>query len=297
MAGASNTTGAGNVSVGESSLKSNTTGDNLVAIGKNALEANTTADRNIAIGKDALKANTTGTSNIAVGFACLDAMVDANYSTAIGSDSLANATGGSNTACGYAVLNAVVAGIFNTGLGYSAGNAITSGDNNLCLGRDAGIANSPGGAVTTGDNQICLGDENIANAHIQVDWTVASDERDKTDFTALNLGLGFVKALEPVTYKWDKRAKYAEEGDDLDTITHDGTHKEDWLDVGFKAQAVEALEKEAGYVISNKTNLTTHLTEDGKQYGLQYSKFVPILVKAVQELSAEVEELKSKLGE
>ena len=148
--------------------------------------------------------------------------------------------------------------------------------------------------MTTGDNQICLGDENIANAHIQVDWTVASDERDKTDFTDLNLGLDFVKALEPVTYKWDKRSKYAEEGDDLAAITHDGTHKEDWLDVGFKAQAVEALEKAAGYTISDKTNLITSLTEDGKQYGLQYSKFVPILVKAIQELSEKVKELESK---
>ena len=108
--------------------------------------------------------------------------------------------------------------------------------------------------------------------------------------------MDFVKALEPVTYKWDKRSNYAEEGDDLDGITADGTHKEDWLDVGFKAQAVEALEQVAGYKIADKTNLTTSLTEDGKQYGLQYSKFVPILVKAVQELSAQVDALASDLA-
>ena len=179
-------------------------------------------------------------------------------------------------------------------MGTDAGSAITTGDNNTCLGYQAGISGSPGGAVTTGNNQLCLGDENVANAHVQVDWTVASDERDKTDFTALDLGLDFVKALEPVTYKWDKRSKYAEDGDDLDTILRDGTHKEDWLDVGFKAQAVEALEQAAGYNISDKTNLTTSLTDDGKQYGLQYSKFIPILVKAVQELSAQVEELKAR---
>ena len=47
-------------------------------------------------------------------------------------------------------------------------------------------------------------------AHIQVDWTVASDARDKTDFTALDLGLDFVKDLQPVTYKWDKRSKYGD---------------------------------------------------------------------------------------
>ena len=50
----------------------------------------------------------------------------------------------------------------------------------------------------------------LAEAHVQVDWTVASDQRDKTDFTALDLGLDFVKALAPVTYKWDKRSKYGD---------------------------------------------------------------------------------------
>ena len=32
---------------------------------------------------------------------------------------------------------------------------------------------------------------------------------------------------------------------DLNSVTHDGTHKEDWLDLGFKAQDVVALEKTA----------------------------------------------------
>ena len=165
--------------------------------------------------------------------------------------------------------------------------AVTTGDNNIMLGHDAGRTGSPGGSITTANNVIVLGDENIANAHIQVDWTVASDQRDKTDFTDLDVGLDFVNDLKPVTYKWDKRSKYADKDDDdydISTLTHDGTHKEDWLDVGFKAQEVEALELAAGYKIADKTNLTTTLTDDGKQYGLQYTKFIPILVKAIQEL-------------
>ena len=47
--------------------------------------------------------------------------------------------------------------------------------------------------------------------------------------------------------------------------------------------------------MSDKSNLTTTLSSDGKQYGLTYAKFVPILTKAIQELSAEVEALKAKL--
>ena len=147
--------------------------------------------------------------------------------------------------------------------------------------------------------RIALGDENISNANIQVDWTVASDQRDKTDFNNLNLGLDFVNKLNPVTYKWDKRIKYVSNEDrettDLDTVTNDGTHKEDWLDIGFKAQEVEALEIEAGYNKDNKTNLTVNISEDGKQYGIQYAKFVPILVNAIKELKAQNEDLKSRI--
>ena len=189
---------------------------------------------------------------------------------------------------------AITTGANNTCL--NGGGSVTTGDNNTLVGKDAGQTGSPGGNFTTHDNRITLGDENIVESNIQVDWTVASDERDKTDFTALDLGLGFVNALAPVTYKWDKRSKYGDKyaaDYDLNAQVPDGTHKEDWLDIGFKAQEVEALEIAAGYKIADKTNLTTSLTGDGKQYGIQYSKFVPILVKAVQELSAEIDKLKA----
>jgi hypothetical protein len=163
---------------------------------------------------------------------------------------------------------------------------------------DALRTGSPGGAQTTASNKIGLGDENITSAHIQVDWTVASDARDKTDFTALDLGLDFVKDLQPVTYKWDKRSKYGDkeaDGYDLNAQTPDGTHKEDWLDIGFKAQEVEALEIAAGYNKDNNTNLVSSHTDDGKQMGLQYSKFVPILVKAIQEQQALIESLTARI--
>ena len=142
-----------------------------------------------------------------------------------------------------------------------------------------------------------LGDEKIANAYIQVDWTVTSDERDKTDFTALDIGLDFVKAMKPYTFKWDKRSKYGDkraDDYDLDAITSDGTHKEDWLDLGFKAQDVKALEEAANYKIADKTNLTVSITDDGKQYGMKYAKLVPILVKAIQELEARVATLEGE---
>ena len=188
--------------------------------------------------------------------------------------------------------------MYNTAVGHNAGAAVTTGINNITLGHDSGLTGSPGGNITTASNILSLGDENIATANIQVDWTVASDARDKTDFTALDLGLEFVKDLQPVTYKWDKRSKYGDktaDDYDLNAQTPDGTHKEDWLDIGFKAQEVEALEIAAGYNKSNKTNLVSSHSDDGNQMGLQYSKFVPILVKAIQEQQALIEALTARI--
>jgi trimeric autotransporter adhesin len=309
-----NTTGASNTAVGTLALDANTTASNNTAVGASALTANT-AGGNTAVGASAGTAITTGADNTFVGEAAGDATDNGannvavgksalsancgNNNVAIGSGALQAATGEDNTAVGYFAMGETnVSGAANTSLGYAAGYALTTGSGNLFLGKDAGRTGSPGGNITSGSNAIVLGDENIGDAHIQVDWTVASDARDKTDFTALDLGLDFVKALAPVTYRWDKRSKYGDktaEDYDLNAQTPDGTHKEDWLDIGFKAQEVEALEIAAGYTKDNNTNLVSSHTSDGKQMGLQYSKFVPILVKALQEADAKIEALTTRI--
>ena len=325
-----NSTGDRNTAVGRTAMHSNTTAANNTALGYTAMYANTTGDRNLAIGSEAMNGADTESDNIAIGYQTMSNNtaggqqnigignyvftvltsgdenvfmghnIGQNLTSGVGNTAIgqgtctSTSTGSYNTAIGRSVLNDVN-GDANTGLGYKAGKDITSGSNNMMLGNFAGNSGSPGGSITSASNTLVLGDENIANCHIQTDWTVASDQRDKTDFTDLDVGLDFVNDLKPVTYKWDKRSKYLSNKDDDDydisTITHDGTHKEDWLDIGFKAQEVEALELTAGYNKDNKTNLTTTLTDDGKQYGIQYSKFVPILVKAMQELSEKVETL------
>jgi hypothetical protein len=110
----------------------------------------------------------------------------------------------------------------------------------------SGPGGTPGGAITTGNNEGVIGNGDTSKINTQVSITVASDERDKTDFQPLSAGLDFVNQLTPYTYYWDKRAKYvdwdANPDTDLNSVTNDGTHKEDWLDIGFKAQDVVALE-------------------------------------------------------
>jgi len=292
-----------NTAVGWGALKlqtnSSSTASNNTAVGYSAGGAVTTAVGSVFVGLGAGGAVTTGDNNTIIGYLAGDATNGGNghSNVAVGASALSAACEENNVAVGTNSLTATV-GTSHTCIGNNSGKNITGGNADICIGRDSGITGSPGGNITNGSNIAVFGDENIGACHIQVDWTVASDERDKTDFTALDLGLSFVNDLKPITYKWDKRSKYIDKSDstvDLDKVTADGTHKEDWLDIGFKAQEVEALEKAAGYTIADKTNLTTSITEDGKQYGIQYSKFVPILVKAVQELSAKNDALEARL--
>ena len=305
-------TGSGNTAFGIETLNTMVNGSQSTAVGYQALSSQTSGSdtnfRNTAVGYHAGKEITSGGANTLIGALAGDSVTTGANNVVVGQSTFTvNAVASGNVAIGDLVLGVFTNGgtsasTQNTAVGMYAGNSLQSGSNNLFLGKESGLTGSPGGAQTTGSNEIFLGDENITASNIQVDWTVASDERDKTDFTALDVGLSFVNSLKPYTYKWDKRIKYVDKTKedwnkdlDLDTITHDGTHKEDWLDIGFKAQEVEALEKDAGYKIADKTNLTTSLSSDGKQYGIKYSNFVPILVKALQELSAKNDALEARI--
>ena len=287
-------------------------GNYNVVLGGEAGTALTTGVNNVAVGYNALLAGTTETDdNVAIGYNAMGGAIAAevvNDCVAIGSGSLAGAldsTDGADessgtVAIGKSALAALTDGSGNLAIGFNALAAQTTGTNNIIIGREAGTTGSPGGNITTASHTLILGDEQITSANIQVDWTVASDARDKTDVIELDLGLEFVNKLIPVTYRWDKRSNYVDKLDptvDLNKVTTDGTHKENQLDVGFLAQDVAEVESSYGYEIKDKRNLTTSLSGDGKQYSTKYSKFVPMLVKAVQELSEKVEVQQKRIEE
>ena len=282
-AGATVATNSSNTAVGAFALDVGV-GENNTAIGAGAFGGSSySANHNTAVGKDAGNAISTGEQNVFVGSRAGLLATTTLCSTIIGEQAGAGAT---------------LTGRDNTCLGFAAGYSLTSGENNLLLGHNAGRTGSPGGNFNTHDGRIVLGDQNITEFNCQVSLSVASDERDKTDFTALDIGLDFVKQLNPLTYKWDKRSSYGNidaEDYDLNAQTPDGTHKEEQLDIGFKAQEVNTLEESSGYKIADKTNLISKLSGDGKQYSLAYEKFVPILVKAIQELSAKNDALEARI--
>ena len=123
----------------------------------------------------------------------------------------------------------------------------------------------------------------------QVSLTVSSDQRDKTDITDFTKGLDIINALRPVTYVWDQRSDYS---DDL-SVTPDGTYKKSKLNLGLLAQEVHAVEKANGYGNTENDYLFINLSEDGKKYGMQYERLVPVLINAVKELSAKVTALEA----
>ena len=137
-----------------------------------------------------------------------------------------------------------------------------------------------------------MGNNNVTSFHCKVSVTATSDKRDKADVTDFTKGLDIVNSLRPVTYKWDMRSNYS---DDL-SITPDGTHKSDKLEIGLIAQEVETVEKSNGYATSDDDMLFINKSIDGLNYGLSYERLVPVLINAVKELSAEVEQLKSQLN-
>lgn len=203
----------------------------------------------------------------------------------IGQSSLQSCSGPGNVAVGKNTLVALTTGDNNTSIGNGA-LQLTTGNNNTGLGRNAGSTNTTGtnnifigngcsGSTITASNEITLG--NSANTVIRAAVTTItslSDERDKKEIQDLPVGLEFVEKLKPVKFVWNDR---------------DESGKHDIEDFGFIAQDLKSAqeESEAGYL-----NLV--YDENPEKLEASYGKLVPILVKAIQDLSKEVKQLKSK---
>ena len=119
----------------------------------------------------------------------------------------------------------------------------------------------------------------------------SSDSRDKTDVADFNIGLKWIEALRPVTYKWDRRTWYATDTEPYGTP--DGSKKRSKTHIGFLAQEALEVEKANGYGTSNDDSLVVNLTPDGMSYGMKYERLVPILVNAIKELSTRVTALEA----
>ena len=208
-----------------------------------------------------MQSNTTGIENAAVGTQALFTNTTGIYNTAVGGNALYLNTASTNTAIGYQA-------------GYGAGGvgANTTGSNNTFIGLNAV------GASATSVNSVTLGNSSISALRCQVtSITALSDARDKTEIQSIPVGLDFINKLHPVTFTWNMR---------------DGG-KVGIKDTGFIAQELMAVEDENN--LSEYLQLTYRDNPDKLE--ATQGRLIPIMVKAIQELSNKVNELELKLGE
>jgi len=257
-----------------------------VAIGNNTLSgAMDGAAYNVALGHDAGKSITTGSGNIVIGYDCGDELT----------------TGQSNTFVGYGAGHAAVGGNGNTLIGYLAGANITSGAENTIIGHDCDVASNDNTNNVVIGHDLTATDKNNAvfignnTNHIENDfnadatWNYSSDVRQKKDIEDDTLGLEFINDLRPVTYKHKSPSEFPKEwkaydADDKRAMGGDKTIH------GLIAQEVkQALDNQGVDTFGGWS-----VGDDGRQR-ISAEKMVMPLIKAVQELSAEVKSLKQQL--
>ena len=149
--------------------------------------------------------------------------------------------------------------------------------------------------VPQSDNAGFLGEASHRwEAVFAVNGTIQTSDRNlKTEITDSALGLDFVKALRPVSYKWISGGKHFEyDADDLrkenPTITDVAGKRNHY---GLIAQEVKELlgDTDFGGWVSED------VTDENAMQSLRYSQFISPLIKAIQELSAKNDALTARI--
>jgi hypothetical protein len=125
-----------------------------------------------------------------------------------------------------------------------------------------------------------------------------SDRNFKTDIVDSDLGLDFINALRPVSFKWKEtrgrsgvRTHYGLIGQEVEVVL--GNAASDtalWINTLIEADpGVEFTDPETGAVTSTKAAVEEHYRQ-----GIRYGELISPLIKAVQELTARVEALEGQ---
>jgi hypothetical protein len=302
-----NQTGITNVAIGQRASRNSTTSSDNVAIGNRALYCNTSGGYNVAIGRAALynaaynpgngrdstdnigiglKANFSicgASATIAIGTCANYASVTGGGTVAVGSRALRFNTGESNTAIGSSALYNVT-GNCNTAIGSRANLYITNVNYTIAVGRNA---------LTTNNSYHTVWGSAANNVYncVWAAWTTVSDCRDKTNIQPLsrNLGLPFIKKLNPVSFNWDTRQSYVDKCD-FEYGEKDGTLVGERKEYGIIAQDVR---KALDELEEQFDGLKYNAEQDA--YRFTYEALIAPLIKSVQELSERLEAVEEKL--
>jgi hypothetical protein len=273
------------------------TGNENTATGSNALHSLTFGVYNTANGSHALYLNTHGHANTAIGDNALYNNITGNSNTAIGDGALyKNTTASSNTAIGESALFTNTTGNDNTALGYQADVTTSNLTNATVIGSYATVSAS---------NTVRVGNSDVTSIGGYVDWSNISDGRIKKNIKSNVPGLVFINKLNPVTYNLDLDAEdriiqhpaiTTKDGKTIVPAQENITArkaKEQIVYTGLIAQDVEKAAKELNYDFSG----VDAAKNDKDLYGLRYAEFVVPLVKAVQELYRQNQELQKQIDD
>jgi len=282
-------------------IATNTLGTDNVRLGENAGEAIVSGgDRNIVIGKNAGQKITGGDSNVAIGWEALKKETARSNNIAIGASALTDQESDQdayNVAVGYHAGKVVSTGVFNTLVGSLCYDNLTLGDLHTAIGYNLGpsavdvsseiiIGSNVNGA---GTNQVRIGLAS-GSATLSLDgndtsWSASSDSRLKTDVATCAVGLDFIKALRPITYKWEAKNAVANTLPQYDADSSDPVYGSGKIQHGFLAQEVKtAIDAHSGL----KNGFTMWREDPDGTQQVAPTALVPMLVKAIQELEARI---------
>lgn len=300
-------TGDHNLCLMSGSAASLTSGSSNVFIGRQTGVDVTDQDDNVLVGTFA-GSNIASDKNVCLGYRAgyRVASETGNGSICIGTEAAGNISGTTSTtrtdsiAIGYRALYAVNNGSDNIAIGPSAGLAVTNGSNNVLIGKNAGsviaaggtntcIGNDAGSAgtvsgnntligngaqVSGASNEVVLGNSSVSVLRCQQSSISAlSDRRDKKNIEALNAGIDFINNLLPVRFTWNMR-----DGGIVDVE-----------DTGFIAQELKSAQDHLGINIPGLVN-----EANPDRIEAAYGKLLPVIVRAIQELSEQIQELKTR---
>ena len=256
-------------------------GQESTVVGHQACYLTTQHSNHTAFGGKALWWQTTGSLNTAIGYRSLYSGSTFTDNVALGYYSGYNVTGSGNTLIG-------------TNSGNTGTNNLTSGSNNTLIGNDSAASSA------TVSNEFTLGNSSISTLRCAVtSITSLSDERDKAEIKDLTYGLDFIDSLQPREFVWANRSEIKlqqvkdENGNGVFDENEEPVYEEVEFhssnkgkkDFGFVAQEVQELDDDTLRLVYNS---------NPDKLEMSYGKLVPILVKAIQELKAEIEALKSQ---
>ncbi len=312
---------ATNTAIGASALASTSSGLQNTAIGSNAAQYQTN-NNNTALGYNAMlgvSGSSAGGSNTAIGSNSLAGLTTGNFNTALGQQALlSNTTASNNTAVGYQAGYSITTGAGNVIFGQGAGYSLTTGTQNTFVGAPRVGVSGCGDAITTGSKNTIIGSYNGNQGGLDIrtasNRIVLSDGDGNPRLHIDNSGYAYIPAM-PVggtaNMHWSSSAGQ------LFVTSSSRRFKHDIVDYDRGLTALMQMrpkyfvyndepnqKQRAGFIAEDFHDLgMTEYVEYWKDdegndtpSEIGYSNMVAILVKSIQELKAEVDNLKAQIN-